>query len=88
MVTMTGKELIIYILENDLENEVVFANGIPTCMMTAQEAAEKFEVGVSTVQAWYQLGMLPGFALGDVLYFRKDVADPRIKNNKGVDCNG
>lgn len=88
MVSMTGKELIIYILQNDLENEVVFSNGVITCMMSEQEAAEKFKVGVSTVRAWYQLGMLPGFMSGDVLYFLRDVADPRVKNDQGVDCNG
>lgn len=88
MVSMTGKELIIYILQNDLENKVVFANGMLTCLMHENEAAEKFKVGVATVRAWYQLGMMPGFMCGDVLYFLRDVADPRSKNNQGVDCNG
>lgn len=88
MVSMTGKEMIIYILEHDLENEVVFENGVFKFVMSEYEAATKFEVGVSTIRTWYHLDMMPGFKIGDVLYFRKDVVDPRIKNNQGADCNG
>lgn len=88
MVSMTGKDLIIYILKNNLENEIILADGIFMGMMSAEEAAVKFNVGVSTVEAWYKLGMLPGFMFGGSLYFMKDVTDPSIKNNQGVDCNG
>ena len=77
---MTGKELIIYILKNDLENVEVFSDGFFTGMMDVCEAASKFGVGTATIHAWYQLGMLPGISIEDNLYFLKDVKDPRDKN--------
>lgn len=79
---MTGKELIIYILKNDLEDEEVFSDGFFTGMMDVWEAASKFEVGTATIHAWYQLGMLPGINIEDNLYFLKDVKDPRDKNTR------
>lgn len=87
MVTMTGRELIIYILENNLEDQMVFSNGIFTGIMDVEQAALKFNVGVATVRAWYQLGMLPGFTMGGSLFFMKDVPNP-LENKKGADCNG
>lgn len=76
---MTGKELILYILQNNLENTVVLENGIFTGFMTEQEAAVKFCVGVATIRAWYQCRWIDGTKIGDSLYFRKDIADPRVK---------
>lgn len=75
---MTGKELILYILQNNLENTVVLDNGFFIGFMTEQEAAVKFNVGTETVRAWYHCKMLKGTKIGDSLYFRKDIADPRI----------
>ena len=75
---MTGKELILYILQNNLENTIVLEDGFFTGFMTAEEAAVKFNVGVATIRAWYSCKMLKGTQIGDSLYFRKDVADPRI----------
>lgn len=89
MVSMTGKELIIYILQNNLEDEVVLSNGIFTGIINVEQAAAKFGVGVATVRAWYQLGMIPGFTLGGSIFFMKDVENPMLdKNNQGADCNG
>ena len=75
---MTGKELILYILQNNLENTVVLEDGFFVGFMDEEEAALKFRVGVATIRAWYGCKMLKGTKIGDSLYFRKDVADPRI----------
>ena len=75
---MTGKELILYILQNNLENTVVLEEGFFVGFMTEEEAAVKFNVGVATIRAWYHCKMLKGTQIGDSLYFRKDVPDPRI----------
>lgn len=75
---MTGKELILYILQNNLENTVVLDGCLFTGFMTEEEAAVKFNVGIATIRAWYQCRGLDGTKIGDSLYFRKDVADPRI----------
>lgn len=74
---MTGKELILYILQNNLENTIVLEDCFFVGFMTEGEAAVKFGVGVETVRAWYACKMLKGTKIGDSLYFRKDAADPR-----------
>ena len=75
---MTGKELILYILQNNLENTIIIENGFFTGFMNAAEAAAKFGVGEATIRAWYSCKIIKGTQIGDSLYFRKDVADPRI----------
>jgi hypothetical protein len=75
---MTGKELILYILQNNLEDTVVLNGAIFVGFMTVEEAAVKFNVGTATVKAWYDCRMLEGTKIGDTLYFRKDISDPRI----------
>lgn len=74
---MTGKELILYILQNDLEDKTVIENGVFVGFMTVEEAAVKFKVGVSTIRAWYSLGKLKGFGAGDSIFFFKNTPDPR-----------
>lgn len=65
---MTYRELIIYIIENHLEDEQVFKDGKPIGFCTVEEIAAKFEVGVVTVQVWISRGMLPSIKLGNVTY--------------------
>ena len=55
---MTGRDLIIYILKNHLEDEPVFKDGVFVGFLTVDEAAEKLMVGPATVSSWVQLGML------------------------------
>ena len=74
---MTGKELILYILQNNLEDTIVLDNCFFIGFMTEEEAAAKFEVGIAMIRAWYDCKMLQGTKIGDSLYFRKDIADPR-----------
>lgn len=69
---MTGKELIIYILENDLEDEEIFADGKPTGFMTVGEVAMEFNVGAATVLTWLNLGYLDCIVLGDMIYIPYD----------------
>lgn len=45
---MTGKELIRYTIDNDLDQEQVFQNGKFIGFITREEAAQKFHVGVAT----------------------------------------
>ena len=80
---MTGKELIMYILQNNLEDTVVLENGFFVGFMTETETAVKFGVGTETVRTWYRQKMIEGIKVGDSLYFRKDVVDPRTKIKMG-----
>lgn len=81
---MTGKELILYILQNNLENSIVLEDGFFTGFMTIEETAAKFNVGTETVRAWYSCKMIKGTQIGDSLYFLKDIADPRITIKTGM----
>lgn len=84
---MTGKELILYILENDLENEVVIKDGVFIWLMDEKEAAVKFDVGVATIRAWYACGQLDGTKIGDRLYFLRNIKDPRVRKNTNINTN-
>lgn len=74
---MTGKELILYILENNLEDEVIFKNGTVSGFMTSQELASKFYVGIETINIWVRLGWIDGINIGGTIYFLKNTEDPR-----------
>lgn len=65
---MTGKELIIYILANNLENEPVFKDGKFIGFITAIEAAVKMNVGVATIYTWILQGRIPGIFVGGTVY--------------------
>lgn len=64
---MTGRELIIYILENHLEDEPVFKDGKFIGFVTTQEAAAKLDVGNGTIHAMVQLGQLEAARVGGTL---------------------
>lgn len=73
---MTGKELIMYILQNNLENEVIFKDGAPVGFMTEEEVAVKYNVGITTARMWYECGIFDGIKIGKNIYFlpkRKEV---------------
>ena len=72
---MTGRDIIIYILENHLEDKNIYEL-IASNLLTFDMAAEKFNVGISTVKTWVQLGMLPCFKIGGVGYILKNAKNP------------
>lgn len=74
---MTGKDLIVYILRHNLENEEVLKDGIFVGFLNEKQAAAKFEVGVETIKVWYALRLLEGFEIDEHLYFSRDLEDPR-----------
>ena len=65
---MTGRELIIYILANGLEDEPIYEDGKILGFITATEAAEKFNVGLATIKVWINEGTLDGIRIGEELY--------------------
>lgn len=76
---MTGRDLIIYILENGLEDTNVFKNGKINGFLTVKEAAVKLGVGTATILLWYALGEIEGFYVAGELYLLKDIKDPRLE---------
>lgn len=65
---MTGRQLILYILENNLEDELVFKDGKFIGFMSLEEAAVRFNVGVATVKAWVDLGVIKGYTVNEGTY--------------------
>lgn len=65
---MTGRELIIYILQNGLEDEPVFKDGKFIGFITPSEAAVKFGVSEATIFAWINLEMLEGEVVTERTY--------------------
>lgn len=57
---MTGRELIIYISENKLEDEPVIKDGKFIGFLTPLEVAAQMNVGVATVEALIALERLSG----------------------------
>lgn len=74
---MTGRDLIIYILQNGLENTPVNDNGRFLNLLSVQEAAIKFNVGEATIRIWYQMKGIDGVMIGNTLYILPD-AEPRV----------
>lgn len=69
---MTGRDLIIYILQNNLEDKPVFEDGKLLNFITIEEAALKFGVGTATVELWFKLNMIKGVTVGNNIYILAD----------------
>lgn len=84
---MTGRELIVYILENHLEDEPVFQNGTFVGYMSDRKFAETLDVGLATIHAWALLGRLKdAILIGDTVYIPINRAIEMKEETKGSDC--
>lgn len=73
---MTGRDLIVYILQNNLEDTDVDSI-MSSVFIDEEKVAKKFNVGVATVRTWYALGIIRGFEDQNKLYFPITIKDPR-----------
>lgn len=69
---MTGRELILYILANGLEDTPVFENGRFIGFVTPEEVAVRLGVGTATVCAWVHQGRLESEAVREGIYIPAD----------------
>lgn len=74
---MTGKDLIIYILENGLENEPVYKDGTFVGFVTVTEAAVRLGVGPVTVHALVSMDKLDYILIGTKMLI---VDNDKLKN--------
>ena len=65
---MTGRELIVYILENHLEDEPVFKDGTFVGFNSENEFAHRMDVGIGTVRAWAEMKIIDAIKIGNELY--------------------
>lgn len=77
---MTGRDLILYILSNGLEDEPVFKNGRLLGFATESEAAAAFGVGRATIRIWVERGDLEAVRIGDQFYIPKNATNPMERN--------
>lgn len=73
---LTGRDLIIYILKNNLEDRPIYENRRLLGFITIHEAAAIANVGVNTVFAWLQLGQIKGVVIGGEIFIPADFKSP------------
>lgn len=64
----TGRDLIVYILTNNLEDKPVFEDEKLIGFLTLEQAALEFKVGIATVEALIKLNKLNHVQIGDTIY--------------------
>lgn len=82
---MTGRELIIFILENNLEDVSIFDGDMLPGLMTLDEAAVKWHSGRNTLKALFEMGKIPGVIIDEKIYIHKSVENPFSKKGKDHD---
>ena len=83
MIGMTGKDLIVYILQNDLVDKPVYENDKLLGFMNIDEAAVKFGVGTATIVVWIERGSLNAIRIGDEFFIPMNATNP-IEGVKNV----
>ncbi len=73
---LTGRDLIIYIMENQLEDNYILDEGRLLGFMTLSEAAVKFGVGLVTVEVWWAMDYIEGIKIGEDIYISMDAQKP------------
>lgn len=73
---LTGRDLIIYILANNLEDAPIYDKGKLLGFVTIHEAAAQANVGVATVFAWLQRSQIKGVVIGGEIFIPADFKSP------------
>lgn len=81
MTEMTGRDLILYILANGLENEPVFKNGKFIGFNTIEDVAKESNVGFATVHAWIHQGRLDSISVKEGIYIPANYVSPLKKKS-------
>lgn len=82
---MTGRDLIVYILSNNLEDEPIFTpNGGIVGFLTADEAAVKFGVTRVTIGLWWAHNLIEGYDIEDVLLIPANAVPKKYKEDRDV----
>lgn len=79
---MTGRDLIVFILQHKLEDKPIFENGRLLGFKTVEETALKLGTGVATVRAWAERGMLYSVCINDVIYIADELYEVEDKHDE------
>lgn len=81
---MTGRDLIMYILQNGLEDEPLYKDGRVLGFMSVYEAAAKAGVGPATIELWATLKKIDSVKIGSAIYIPINVEFPTNKEVSNV----
>ena len=81
---MTGREMIIFILENHLEDQEIIQDGKLVGFLTVEEVAIKFEVGVETARVWADRGIIDSVMLNGEFYIPVDAEPAPLNGGKNA----
>lgn len=73
---MTGRDLILYILANGLEDKPVFEDGKFIGFLRVDEVAVRMNVGTATVYAWVSQDRFSGINVNGTLYIPANFIPP------------
>ena len=82
---MTGRDLIIYILENHLEDASVvwaYVDKNFDCMESVTEIAERYGVGLETVHVWLNESGITGAYYRGNIYVPSGLIKPPVNKEK------
>lgn len=82
MITLTGRDLIVHILTNNLEDEPVFKDGCFVGFMRVDDAAAALNVGTATVYAMITMEQLDYIYIGDHVFIPRTTNLERNCNNE------
>lgn len=76
---LNGRDLIVYILQNNMENEPIFKDGRFLGFLSLAEFAERWDVGEETVRLWITLGYVEGLIIYDEIYipYNATIKEPK-----------
>lgn len=75
---MTGKELILFILNHNLLDVVIDGSTVNNLFMTIEQAAIKFGVGTNSVEDMIKLGLIDSVEFDGETYIYKNVSLPTL----------
>lgn len=73
---MTGRELVVFIMENHLEDTTIFDGNMLPGLMTLDEAAVKWNSGRNTLKALFEMGKIPGVIIDEKIYIHENTKNP------------
>lgn len=65
---MTGRDLIVYIIENHIEDVELFSDVTKSFLLPVEKAAVELECGVATVKALLSIGKIKDIKFNDKYY--------------------
>lgn len=82
---MTGRDLIMFILDNHLEDTIIVAdyNGNFPGLISVESAAARWNTGPATVKALYFTGKIKGTEINNTVYILESQPNPFNVYKKG-----